>query len=1160
MQVLYARLCGGQIAVQTLEGRFARLPKDMTLSVAHAFSIESLGLDLTVQEFGGLVRSLSGDTAQKVKPFPECARKMFKALFGMIPEIRWYGMFQQVVYIISRCLHSDPCQRPPLRDFRRLALFGIIQSDVAVAKAEREGITLMSPFLDCDSFINATFLSPFSSDLVALLAQTGMHHDGDGDGEGEGFMKESMDLAEESSLKAFDSRVIESAIERVTGYIGCIEELLSIAVKQANNRHTAVTCDDDGLGLFLASAGADHRWVTTHAVEILYGVLSKGILPGVAVFVLRYLSTDASQLSGDVRFKGSEDRDRDTKGLSVGSRLIVRMSKFLQYVNICLCSLSRDLVLPALLSEHNSYETDTEELVIFRRILDMRRMAEALYRSCLTTCLMLVTGEEAPLAPWGPSCSTLLQAHPLLFPPASPLMGSPVLGTVLGCVWKAHTYKLFEPLLLALVGEDGKGSQRMALGGDCLMQAEKVVESLTMQASASASGVLKVQVELEGEGATEVMATRGSAYFSSFFKVFRALCAEESSVGKARERSQAGVVAAVALLLPQVSLRNLSEDGNKVTERRPAAPVPAVQESASWQRMQLLLDTRIATRLSLYFKTKELSMQVALLKACQRALSGCLLAAPEVGLFEPYLSVGIDFSSECWVRGISDILRLKIEYSEVTMNAIECLRLMACRCEWMRHWGAFDVLSILCFVRQTRGKKMALMRSEASECLRLSTVHRPEGTRAMADLRIPNAEDIPGLTGPGPLGPLLAEASDMVFGSTLGEQASFTTHLLEWVHFSFPSEIPLGPFVPGFKIPWGQLFDLVCEVSSWIQKTCLTLQINDSDVAARKGKAMLSVDVACKQITAVERVLLYALKSAHTGAIAATMNCIWTSPTHDASDRAGSSASGGGGGLLGCFDQLVTSSTQLDTFLSLKLQCQIVRTLCRLMQYGTQDLLYALLDCGVIRSIARFYEYVVDAVLHVTKMNLLADYNREYKNMFTSVAVSWHALLCLQDKKVIEEVVECRILQRMVENWLPCNHTLSLSGVVDVQYNPLAVRSMALSMLRNAIANAHSTHSINTEGRHDQDNLGLDECVIAEITRWMNTCNTVSREVRAVQAPKPSPGGTKSALVSAVNERKTAADVLTVITHAGIHRLDEDMMVMTDTRSIPTLSSIIYLV
>ena len=1154
MQVLYARLCGGHSAVQALEGRFARLPKDMTLSVAHAFSIESLGLELTVQEFGGLVRSLSGDTAQKVKPFPECARKMFKALFGMIPEIRWYGMFQQVVYIISRCLHSDPCQRPPLRDFRRLALFGIMQSDVAVAKAEREGITLMSPFLDCDSFINATFLSPFSSDLVALLAQTGMHLDGDG----EGYLKESMDLAEESSSKAFDSRVIESAIERVTGYIGCIEELLSIAVKQANNRHTAVTCDDDGPKLFLASAGADHRWVTTHAVEILYGVLSKGMLPGVAVFVLRYLSTDASQLSGDVRFKGSEDRERDTKGLSVGSRLIVRMSKFLQYVNVCLCSLSRDLVLPALLSEHNSYETDTEELVIFRRVLDMRRMAEALYQSCLTTCLMLVTGEEAPLAPWGPSCSTLLQAHPLLFPPESPLMGSPVLSTVLGCVWKAHTYKLFEPLLLALVGEDGKGSQRMAIGGDCLLQAERVVESLTMQASASASasGVLKVQVELEGEGATEVMATRGSAYFNGFFKVFRALCAEESSVGKARERSQAGVVAAVALSLPQVSLRNLSEDGIKVTERRPAATVPAVQESASWQRMQLLLDTRIATRLSLYFNTKEPSLQVALLKACQRALWGCLLAAPEVGLCEPYRSVGMDFSSECWVCGISDILRVKIEYSEVTMNAIECLRLMACRCEWMRHWGAFDVLSILCFVRQTRGKKMALMRSEASECLRISTVHRPEGMRAMADLRIPNAEDIPGLTGPGPLGPLLAEASDMVFGSTLSEQASFTTHLLEWVHFSFPSEIPLGPFVLGFKIPWGQLFDLVCEVSSWIQKTCLTLQINDSDVAARKGKAMLSVDVACKQIRAVERVLLYALRSAHTGAIAATMNCIWTSPTHNVSDRAGSSASasgGGGGGLLGCFDQLVTSSTQLDTFLSLKLQCQIVRTLCRLMQYGTQDLLYALLDCGVIRSIARFYEYVVDAVLHVTKMNQLADYNREYKNMFNSVAVSWNALLCLHDKKVIEEVVECRILQRMVENWLPCTHTLSLSGVVDVRYNPLAVRSMALSMLRNAVANAHSTHSINTEERHDQNNL---ECVIAEITRWMNTCNTVSREVRAVQAPKPPPGGTKNALIGSVNERKTAADVLTVITYAGIHRLDEDMMVMTDTYSIPTLSFI----
>ena len=1139
MQTLFTRLCGGQSAIQALEGRLSRLPKDLSLTAAHTFSTESLGLDFSVQEFSGLVRCFTSDvTAQKLKPFPECARKMFKSLFGMISEIRWYGIFQQVVYIISRCLHSDPLQRPPLREFRRLALFGIMQNEVAVAKAEKEGIMLMSPFLDVDSFINTSFFNPFSSDLVTLLAQAGTT------------------ASEEHSSESSNNREVESAIVRVTGYIGCIEELLSIAVKQVNNRHTAFTCDDNGPGLFLASVGADHRWINTHAIEILHGVISRGMLPGIAVFVLRYLNTDASQLSSEVRFMGSEVKEKDTRGLSVGSRLIVRMSKFLQYVNVCLCSLSRDLILLALLSDHNSYETDTEELMLFKRILNMRKMTEALYQSCVTTSLMLVTGEESPLSPQGPCCATLLQAHPSLFSPASPLISNPVLQEVLGCVWKAHTYKLFEPLLLALVGEDGKGTQRMLIGVDCLVQAERLVESLIVRTSASV--VPAVKDEDVGVSVTHAVATRGSAYFVGFFKVFRALCVEDSSVGKARERSQIAVIAAVALSLPQINLLTFSEDGNKGAERR--VTVPAVLESVTWQRMQMILDTRIATRMSLYFNFEEPSLQIALLKACQRSLWGCLLATPEIGLCEPYVSVGMEFTSEGWVHGIVEILRVKVEYSEVTVNAIECLRLMACKYDWMRHWAVFDVLSVLCFVRQTKGKKMSLMRTEASECLRLSTIHRPEGTKAIANLRLPNVEDIPGITGPGPLSPLLAEASDLAFGSTLSEQATFTIRLLEWVHYSFPSEIPLGTVVPGFKIPWGQLFDLVGEVSSWVQKTCLTLQINDTDMISRKSKAVLSVDVACKQITGIERVLLYAFKSGHTGALSAAMSCAWTAPINGASDRMRSSGSGGGGeggdggGLLSCFDQLVTSSTQLDTFLSLKLQCQIVRTLCRLMQYGTQDLLYALLDCGVIRSIARFYEYVVDAVLHVTKMNQLADYNREYKNMFTTVSVSWVTLLSLSDSKVMEEIVECRILQRLVENWLPCNHTIQLVGVQDVQYNPLAVRSMALSMLRNAVAKANSIPRRSIDDRNDQDNIGLSDYLMSEITRWMNTCNTVNREVRAVQALKTPTGVPKSALISAANERKTAADVLIVITHAGIHRMDEDMTV-----SIYDYSIFVYL-
>ena len=54
--------------------------------------------------------------------------------------------------------------------------------------------------------------------------------------------------------------------------------------------------------------------------------------------------------------------------------------------------------------------------------------------------------------------------------------------------------------------------------------------------------------------------------------------------------------------------------------------------------------------------------------------------------------------------------------------------------------------------------------TECAIALRLSTINRPEGAAAIADLHLPGSEIIPGTSGTGSIEELLVEANDMSFG------------------------------------------------------------------------------------------------------------------------------------------------------------------------------------------------------------------------------------------------------------------------------------------------------------------------------------------------------------------------------------------------------------
>ena len=1113
-QAIFSRLCGGPSSLLAVRTRLAKLPKDLSLAPAHAFATEHLGITLTAQEFGGLVKSLSPEMTHKQKPFPECAKMMFKSLSGMLEEVHWYGMFQQLLYLLSRCLNADPFQRPQLREIRRMAIFGLMEDEPTVGRVAREARLQMARYASSEAMHSSALLAPLSKELLALMAHTRNES-----------MGSKLGLAETGHREAS----MHSSLEAVSSLMGCVEELVSLAVKQANSHSDPATTESDALGMSLGNLGVEFSWMNARAVEVLLLGMESNIIPGLALYVIRFLSAEAAQRSCDVRLLSGFDAEseRETKGLSIGSRLVMRMAKFLQHMTVCLSSLSRNIGLPSAVNTYSQYsDADGDaHLVPFQSILEMRKMSERLYHSCLTAALMLYSGEEAPIAVQGPYSTTLLHAHPALFASTAVYNGDQINGAG---VWEtmesrfsAHTCKLFEAVLLDLVGEDGRGSHRMPLSGECLQHTERIVDSLLTRTPTADTAVKEI---------SEVGATRGSAYFTGLFRVYRALTVEEAASGKAKEKAHAALVAAVALSLPVAAQHSALavEDGRKGAERRQIPPVAA--DSPTWQRLQMLLDTRASARLSYCFYSSELGLHASLLRVCQRALGTCLQVPPESGQREPFASVGMQFSSEGWLHGISEILRVKVENPDLAVVAIECLRLMAHKREWMRCWAAFDVLPILCYLNRAAGKNLGAMRADVKETLRLSALNRPEGARAMLDLRLPHAGEIPGVAGPGPISALIAEATDLGFGSTLAEQARFTQALSEWVTASFPSEIPsrgqgYAESGPG-SVPWEQLLGLVESVSSWIPKLCLTLQIHDAHSAPKKERTALSVDVACMQIAAVGRVLLYAGTSGYSGATASAISCIWAPP--EAAESAFVLGSTDSSGLLGCLDQLAAARTQMDSFLSLKLQCQIMRTLCRLIQFGSVELMHSLLDCGLMHSIARFLQCVVDTVSGAVKLNQLADLSRDYKSIFHTVCSAWETVMSMKDEKVVEELMDSGIMQRIADQWLPCPQSITLSGSVDHESNPLLVRSLALRLMRGVLTRAGMD--------------GASSRLSEELCRWLSISGAVGREVQALQTAT-APVGKGNLKGAVANARRTAADVLCAMAWTGCERLDDEMKV-----------------
>ena len=243
-----------------------------------------------------------------------------------------------------------------------------------------------------------------------------------------------------------------------------------------------------------------------------------------------------------------------------------------------------------------------------------------------------------------------------------------------------------------------------------------------------------------------------------------------------------------------------------------------------------------------------------------------------------------------------------------------------------------------------------------------------------------------------------------------------------------------------------------------------------------------------------------------------------------------------GTGLLACLEQLSMAGAYASTFLSLKLQCQIVRTLCRMLTYGGKEIVNALLDFDVIRCLLLFIQCVVDATLNATRQNQIPEFNKAHREILSAVSCVWRTIISIKSYKAVEDIVSIGVMQRLVELWLPCTASISISTSLkgnsdsDRAHNPLVVRSMACTMLRDLLS-----RGVAVGGEE------VDDPLVSQLSIWLQATGTVKRELQTVQTVVGAGGrGGKNI---ACNMRKTAVDIIVSIAAASISALDDEMKV-----------------
>jgi hypothetical protein len=284
----------------------------------------------------------------------------------------------------------------------------------------------------------------------------------------------------------------EGILESVSVVLNCIEELFILFAGSVQRSHAknAVPVDITRMKYLRLSCDADIRYIADVTCgDILMNILQQNIFEMIAMIGLHFLMSPDAKLVAGISDIG---RDANESALSLGSRLLMRVSKFYQHIIININSIYRSsnsyidesikIAFPLKRETQLVDELEVKANTVFNLAVQSRKILDGSYFHILTSVSMLYSGDET----YSRNCSSRDSMLSSSYGDITSVVHD------ITCVaenhWSPFISRLFEPLLLELTSEDGKGSSKVLCSKDNILWANRCCNVLSLRLTPSMRG------------------------------------------------------------------------------------------------------------------------------------------------------------------------------------------------------------------------------------------------------------------------------------------------------------------------------------------------------------------------------------------------------------------------------------------------------------------------------------------------------------------------------------------------------------------------------------------------------------------------------------------------------------------------------------------------
>jgi hypothetical protein len=444
-----------------------------------------------------------------------------------------------------------------------------------------------------------------------------------------------------------------------------------------------------------------------------------------------------------------------------------------------------------------------------------------------------------------------------------------------------------------------------------------------------------------------------------------------------------------------------------------------------WQALQVLLDSRAISQLEALFYAADHTLRHKVLKIYESIMRPLSRLRPNLIVLEPFKSIGFTLSSFGWVQGLITLVRGSKSQADTDDQSVaaSCLGFLACQPSWMRAWVSCDVMTALSSAAEQSSNDKAQKAAKVS--IVAAAAQSPELIDAMLDLNMPVNSTL-NATRNISSAALVEEANDLMFGSTLHEQSTFTDKLCSYSRL----------ICSGGDTPLGDIHCLervTLLMGKWIPKMAASLE-----VLSDKSKVDLCGSVILRQLDFLEEFIMYALRRHSSDAVKTLATCLLSSESTADEPL----------GLLLCFDRLVAMKSYINSDICVKIQLKIIDFLSVLIIEKRGDLIDVLHSTGAFRSCIGFIDANIESVRQLSKSK--GQVMRDIDILsFYSIRL-WGDMLASGSTKVQQSIINTDIISRICQDW--ASDCSSFGSVVGGKQFTYFIRKEAFQLLYTLVS------------------------------------------------------------------------------------------------------------